>query len=181
MCFCQAAALFVSFFCGLVFRNKANIGQTVTARLKEGSKKSASFVLKRKNIFCVGVSTKHQNWHLSVHVLVSSFSRGSRQYRLNAPGDFSSSQGGGCWLRGLACLLACVCVCPFDTAMSLLLSCLGAATRADLGQTLRVTVTFKNNLPLSRKERQCICHFLQLSIPFALCKPLCSYLWREKR
>ena len=111
MCFCQAAALFVSFFCGLVFRNKANIGQTVTARLKEGSKKSASFVLKRKNIFCVGVSTKHQNWHLSVHVLVSSFSRGSRQYRLNAPGDFSSSQGGGCWLRGLACLLACVCVC----------------------------------------------------------------------
>lgn len=108
-------------------------------------------------------------------MLVSSFFRGSRQYGVNAPGDFSSSQGGGCWLRGLACLLACllafVCVCAFDAAMSLLLSCLGAATRADLGQTLRVTVTFKNNLPLSRKDRQCICHFLRLSIPFALCKP----------
>lgn len=75
------------------------------------------------------------------------------------------------WACLLACLLAFVCVCAFDAAMSLLLSCLGAATRADLGQTLRVSVTFKNNLPLSRKDRQCICHFLRLSIPFALCKP----------
>lgn len=44
-------------------------------------------------------------------MLVSGFFSGSLQYGVNASGDFSSSQGGRCWLRGLACLLACLRVC----------------------------------------------------------------------
>lgn len=41
---------------------------------------------------------------------------------------------------------ACVCV-----RVRLMQSCSGAAPQANLSQTLRMTVTFKNNLPLSHK------------------------------
>lgn len=76
-------------------------------------------------------------------------------------------------------LWLCVCVCVCDAAMSLLQSRSEAATQADLGQTLRVTVTFKNNLPQSRKIDNIFVTFSGSPFP-ALCEPLCSYLWREK-
>lgn len=74
-----------------------------------------------------------------------------------------------------ACVCVCARVCPFDAAMSLLQSCSGAAPQANLRQTSRVTVTFKNNLPLSRKIDNIFVTFSVSLVP-ALCKPLCSYL-----
>lgn len=105
--------------------------------------------------------------------------RDSIQYEVNVSGDFQSSQGGRGWL----CELACVCECDFLSAhckaMSLLRYCSGVATQANLEQTLRVTVTFKNNLPLSHKIDNIFVTFS--GSPFlALCEPLCSYLWIEK-
>lgn len=160
------------FFCGLVFRNKANTGQTVTARLKERPQEKCEFCIEKENIFRAGVSTNIRIDILACLCSSPAFSEAAANMESMLLETFRAVKVADADYVGLlACLLAFVCVCAFDAAMSLLLSCLGAATRADLGQTLRVTVTFKNNLPLSRKDRQCICHFLRLSIPFALCKP----------
>lgn len=167
------AALCLLFFCGLVFRNKANTGQTVTARLKERPQEKCEFCIEKENIFRAGVSTNIRIDILACLCSSPAFSEAAANMESMLLETFRAVKVADAdyWACLLACLLAFVCVCAFDAAMSLLLSCLGAATRADLGQTLRVTVTFKNNLPLSRKDRQCICHFLRLSIPFALCKP----------
>lgn len=51
-------------------------------------------------------------------------------------------------------LIVRACVCLFDAAMILPQSCSGAAPPADLGQTLRITVTFKKHPPTVSQDRQ---------------------------
>lgn len=107
-----------------------------------------------------------------MHVLVSTSSRDSLQYEFNASGDFFKESR---WQMLIMWACDCVYVCVCDAAMSLLQSRSEAATQADLGQTLRVTVTFKNNLPQSRKIDNIFVTFSGSPFP-ALCEPLCSYL-----
>lgn len=59
-------------------------------------------------------------------------------------------------------------------------SSLRAPAQADLGQTLRVAVTFENDLPLSCKIDNIFVTFPRLTIFCPLCKPVCSYLQTEK-
>lgn len=120
----------------------------------------------------------HIDTHTHIEKLTSqhvSAHRDSIQYEVNVSGDFQSSQGGRGWL----CELACVCEYDFLSvhckAMSLLWYCSGVATQANLEQTLRVTVTFKNNLPLSYKIDNRFVTFSG-SLFLALCEPLNSYL-----
>lgn len=106
------AALCLFFSCGLVFRNKANTGQTVTARLKERPQEKCEFCIEKENIFRAGVSTNIRIDILACLCSSPAFSEAAANMESMLLETFRAVKVADADYVGLlACLLACLCLC----------------------------------------------------------------------